>query len=107
MIRQPFYIFSGIILSVLTFYFYKHDFNLWVVGISGFIALAQFPAIFDEKKKKSKVSAKQNLVLDKNIPKTIERSITRLLNTSTSSDDSSHKQTEGTHENKIKTKNGI
>jgi hypothetical protein len=78
MIRQPFYIFSGIILSVLTFYFYKHDFNLWVVGISGFIALAQFPAIFDEKKK-SKVSAKQNLVLDKNIPKTIERSITVVI----------------------------
>ena len=51
MIRQPFYIFSGIILSVLTFYFYKHDFNLWVIGISGFFALAQFPGIFEEKKR--------------------------------------------------------
>jgi len=82
MIRQPFYIFSGIILSVLTFYFYKHDFNLWVIGISGFFALAQFPGIFEEKKK-SKVSAGQNLILDKNIPRTIERSIAVVISTLT------------------------
>jgi|TARA_B110000858_G_scaffold182441_1_gene221865 hypothetical protein len=82
MIRQPFYIFSGIILSVLTFYFYKHDFNLWVIGISGFFALAQFPSIFEEKKK-SKVSAGQNLILDKNIPRTIERSIAVVISTLT------------------------
>ncbi len=64
-------------MSVLTFYFYKHDFNLWVIGISGFFALAQFPAIFEEKKK-SKVSAEKNLILDKNIPRTIERSLSLL-----------------------------
>tara|TARA_B100000780_G_scaffold171146_1_gene119804 strand:- start:616 stop:1377 length:762 start_codon:yes stop_codon:yes gene_type:complete len=80
MIRQPFYIFSGIILSVLTFYFYKHDFNLWVVGISGFFALAQFPAIIEEKKK-SNGSVEQNLILDKNIPRTIERSIALVIST--------------------------
>jgi|TARA_B110000027_G_scaffold100288_1_gene106104 hypothetical protein len=79
MIHQPFYIFSGIILSILTFYFYNHNFNLWVVGISGFFAIAQFPLIFEEKEKKNKVSLEKNLTFDKDIPRTIERSIALVI----------------------------
>jgi len=77
-IHQPFYIFSGLFFSGLTFYFYTNNFNLWIVGISAFIALSQFPASTEipknKKDKKIKNSVKTKLT-NKNISDTIKRSL--------------------------------
>ena len=78
MIHQPFYIFSGLFFSGLTFYFYTNDFNLWIVGISVFIAISQFSASTEvpknKKDKKIKNSVKTKLT-NKKVSDTIKRSL--------------------------------
>ncbi|MDA7795409.1 hypothetical protein N8953_00475 [Candidatus Pelagibacter sp.] len=41
--------------------------------------IAQFPLIFEEKEKKNKASLEKNLTFDKDIPRTIERSIALVI----------------------------